>query len=150
MTAYQIDPSTGAILFPDGFVLVPPYDNARYLEYATWVQAGNVPAQIALPTALVASAWRITKTAFRNRFTLTEKVMLEIACLDNPAATMAQRQQAAMLRVSMADTASATFIDLLRTDTRAGVYMLESVGLIAIGRALIILDAPVGIEERPL
>ena len=150
MTAYQIDPSTGAILFPDGFVLVPPYDSARYLEYAAWVQAGNVPAQIALPAALLASVWRITKTAFRNRFTLAEKVTLEIACLDNPAATMAQRQQSAMLRVSMADTASATFIDLSRLDTRSGVQMLESAGLLAAGRALIILDAPITLEERPL
>jgi hypothetical protein len=76
--------------------------------------------------------------------------MLEIACLDNPAATMTQRQQAAMLRVSMADTASASFVDLSRLDTRSGVQTLEAAGLLAVGRAMTILDAPVTLEERPL
>jgi hypothetical protein len=150
MISYQIDPGTGAIRFPDGSILTPPYDGVRYLEYAEWVQAGNSPEQAVIPVAPLVGAWRITKTAFRNRFTLPEKVMLEIACLDNPAATMTQRQQAAMLRVSMTDTASASFIDLSRTDTRYGVQMLESAGLLAAGRALIILDTPVVLEERPL
>lgn len=93
---------------------------------------------------------RITKLAFRNRFTRAEKVALEIASLDDPSAAMAQRQQAAALRANLADTAAATFIDLLREDTRAGVELLESSGLLAVGRALEILDAPVQAEEQPL
>lgn len=43
MTDYQVDPDTGAIHFPDGFILLPPYDDPRYLEYAGWVQSGNAP-----------------------------------------------------------------------------------------------------------
>ena len=92
----------------------------------------------------------ITRLAFRNRFTQAEKVMLELAALDDPAAPMAQRQQSAAVRASMADTAAATFIDLSRQDTRAGVQMLEAAGLLSAGRALEILDAPIQPEERPL
>ena len=92
--------------------------------------------------------WRITKLAFRNRFTMGEKVAMEIAALDNPAAPMAQRQQAAALRANLSDTASATYIDLTRPDTRAGVQALEAAGLLAAGRAAEILDSPVVDSER--
>lgn len=93
---------------------------------------------------------RITRLAFRNRFTQTEKVMLELAALDDPTAPMPQRQQAAAVRVHLADVAASTFVDLARTDTRAGVQSLEAAGLLAPGRALQILDAPVQAHERPL
>lgn len=92
---------------------------------------------------------RITRLAFRNRFAQAEKVALEIAALDNPAAPMAQRELSAAIRVSMADTAAATFIDLSRAETRAGVQMLEAGGLLAEGRALEILDAPIDQSEKP-
>lgn len=93
---------------------------------------------------------RITRLAFRNRFTQAEKVMLELAALDDPTAPMAQRQQAAAIRVYLADVAASTFVDLARADTRAGVQALEAAGLLAPGRALQILDAPVQAHERPL
>ena len=95
-----------------------------------------------------ASGQRITRLAFRNRFTQAEKVTLEIASLDDPTAAMAVRQQAAALRVALADQANATYIDLDRADTRAGVQQLETLGLLAAGRALEILDAPVQAVER--
>lgn len=84
----------------------------------------------------------ITKLAFRSRFTPAEKVGIEIAQLDNPAATMPERANAAALRASQADLAVATYIDLDRADTRAGVLALEQFGLLAKGRALQILDTP--------
>lgn len=93
---------------------------------------------------------RITRLAFRNRFTTAEKVALEIAALDNPAAAMPARAQAAALRANQADLAAATFVDLQRADTRAGVQMLEAAGLLATGRVLEILDAEITPEERPL
>ena len=93
---------------------------------------------------------RVTRLAFRNRFTQSEKVALELAALDDPAATMAQRQQAAAIRVHLADVAASTFIDLAAQDTRAGVQALEAGGLLTEGRALEILDAPVQPNERPL
>ena len=91
---------------------------------------------------------RITRLAFRNRFTLAEKTMLELAALDSPSAPMPQRQQSAMLRAYLADVAASSFIDLQRADTRAGVQMLEQAGLIAAGRALQILDTPIEPSER--
>lgn len=90
---------------------------------------------------------KITRLAFRNRFTQTEKVTLELAAADNPAATMPTRQLAASLRARMADQRDATYVDLDRADTRAGVLALETYGLIAAGRALEILDATVTAEE---
>lgn len=90
----------------------------------------------------------ITRLAFRNRFTQAEKVALELASLDNPAATLAQRQQAAGLRVNLKDQENATFIDLGRPDTRAGVQQLQAAGLIGAGRAEVILDTPVLESEK--
>ena len=100
--------------------------------------------------AKASEAGRITKLAFRNRFTQVEKVTMEIASLDDPSAAMAQRQQAAALRANLADTAAAIWIDLTRADTRAGVQMLEAAGLLGAGRALEILDTPAQPHERPL
>lgn len=91
---------------------------------------------------------RITRLAFRNRFTQAEKVMLELAALDDPTAPMTQRQQAAAIRVYLADVAASTFVDLARQDTRGGVHALESYGLIAPGRSAEILDSPILASER--
>ena len=40
---YNLDPNTGDIQLEDGSVISPPYDDPRYLDYAAWVQIGNVP-----------------------------------------------------------------------------------------------------------
>jgi hypothetical protein len=91
--------------------------------------------------------WRITKLAFRNRFTQSEKVAIEIAALDDPAAPMQQRAMSAALRASQMDVQAAQFIDLTRADTRAGVQQLEAVGILAAGRAAVILDTPPSEQE---
>ena len=91
----------------------------------------------------------ITTLAFRNRFTLGEKVALEIASMDDPSAQMTQRQQAAMVRVYLSDVNNAKYIDLDRPDTRAGVQALEAAGLLAAGRSSEILDAPIEAIEMP-
>lgn len=85
----------------------------------------------------------LTRLEFRNRFTLTEKVTIELTAADNPSATMQQRQLAATLRVFLDDLASAQYVDESRPDTQAGVRALEQYGLIATGRADEIL-APSG------
>jgi hypothetical protein len=92
---------------------------------------------------------RVTVLAFRNRFTQTEKVTIELAALDVPSGTMPQRLAAATIRANLADMAVANFIDLDRDDTRAGVQAMESAGIIAAGRAVEILDAPIQDVERP-
>lgn len=91
---------------------------------------------------------RITKLTFRNRFTKAEKAGIEFAALDDPTASIAQRQQAAALRADLKDQEQATFIDLDDENTRTGVLTLEVAGLIASGRAVEILDAPVQDKER--
>ena len=90
----------------------------------------------------------LSKLGFRNRFTMAEKAAIEIAALDDPAAPMPARMVAATLRASLADQRDATYIDPLRPDTRAGVIQLETYGVIAAGRALEILDAPIQDGER--
>lgn len=100
----------------------------------------------AFPPAPVPRRW-VTRLAFRNRFTHAEKSALEMASLDNPNADMPTRMQAAGLRVAMKDQENATYIDLDRADTRAGTIALETAGLLAAGRALEILDAPIEAHE---
>lgn len=125
---------------PEAFMQAPAdFDVTRMGDY---VHDGT---SLSLP-----SDTRITRLAFRNRFTQSEKVMLELAGLDDPTAPMPQRQQAAAIRVHLADVAASTFVDLGRADTRAGVQSLEAAGLLAPGRALQILDAPLQAHERTL
>ena len=112
----------------------------RYPE-GNYRQAPDVPAPEAADR-------RITKLAFRNRFTKAEKAGIEFAALDDPTAPISQRQQAAALRADLKDQEQATFIDLDDEDSRAGVLTLEAVGLIANGRAVEILDTPVQDNER--
>ena len=131
--------ATDAYTGPDAFIDAPAdLDVTRLGEYSF---ADGV---LTLPPSR-----RITRLAFRNRFTTAEKVALEIAALDNPAAPMPARAQAAALRANQADLSAATYVDLDRPDTRAGVQILEAAGLLAAGRALVILDASVTNQERP-
>jgi hypothetical protein len=101
------------------------------------------------PAAPVSEVYtKLSKLAFRDRFTSAEKTALELASLDNPAATMEVRAGSAALRVYKEDVASAKYIDPKLPNTRNGVLALESFALIAAGRALEILDAPIQAHER--
>ena len=132
--------ATDAYTGPDEYIDAPAdFDVTRLAEYR--YEDGAL---------VLAPDTRITRLAFRNRFTSAEKMALEMAALDDPTAPMAQRQQAAAIRVHLADVATSTFIDLAAQDTRAGVLALEAGGLLTEGRALEILDAPVQPHERPL
>lgn len=91
---------------------------------------------------------RMTVLAYRNRFTSVEKVAIEMAALDDPTADMAARTQAAAVRVYVQDLATAKYIDPQDEATRAGAQALEAAGLLAEGRALEILDAPILAKER--
>lgn len=91
---------------------------------------------------------RMTVLALRNRFTQAEKVAIEMASLDNPAATLEARTFAAGLRAMMADLNAASHVNRLRKDTRDGVIQIEAAAVIGPGRALIILDAPIEPHER--
>lgn len=94
------------------------------------------------------SDWKITVLAFRNRFTKIEKITMDLASIDDPTKPMNQRQLAASIRVDLRDTDNASYIDLTRPETITGVNALETYGLIAIGRANVILTAQIADSER--
>lgn len=83
----------------------------------------------------------ITRLAFLSRFTDAEAVAIDLASI---GATV----PAASMRRYLNKVNAATFIDLDRPETRAGVLALEAAGVLAAGRALAILDAPIQPEER--
>lgn len=91
----------------------------------------------------------MTVLAFRNRFTKSEKVRIELAAIDDPAADQALRERAATVRIGQADLAAATYVDVDRADTREDVLSFEAMGLLDDdGRALAILDDPIQAHER--
>lgn len=91
----------------------------------------------------------ITRAAFRARFTQAEKVAIEMAGLDDPAASLEARSQAAAIRTYQKDVDAAEFIDLTAPATAGGVQALEAAGLLADGRAVEILISPVQWTELP-
>ncbi len=135
MTRYQL---------PDGSIVIADAD------FIAAHHPGAVVAPDLVPDPPAPVFTRLTKLGFRSRFTAAEKTAIELASLDDPAAPMAQRQQAAYIRVYLADVAAATYIDPQHVDTRSGVQALEAAGLIGAGRALEILDAPVQADEAYL
>jgi hypothetical protein len=123
-----------AMEIPEGYTLEGQTVNSDYLtELATPKNYGR----------------KITVLAFRNRFTMQEKVMIEIAGCDDPNAEIGPRMNAAYVRASLKDTDNAAYIDLDQDDTRSGVQVMEAQGLIAMGRATEILDSPVQAHEIP-
>ncbi len=132
-----------------GFPTVQCYtfgDGSVY-EDLIWDAGDPIPSQETLDAWINANPIidhpKITVLAFRNRFTQQEKIAMELASIDNPAAPMQQRSLAASLRVAQADLNVATYVDTTRPDTIAGIQSLETYGIIGVGRADEILNAPV-------
>jgi hypothetical protein len=98
-----------------------------------------VPEPLAEPSP---EARKITRLAFLSRFTDAEAITLDLA---SQGATV----EAATMRRYLSKVNAATYIDLDRGDTRAGVIALEGAGILGAGRALVILDAPVQPDEVP-
>lgn len=92
------------------------------------------------PPAPPAESFKITRLAFLNRFTDAEAIAIDLA---SQGATV----PAASMRRYMQKVNAATYIDLGRADTRAGVQALEAAGLLAAGRATVILNTPPTAEE---
>lgn len=114
-------------------------------ETIQWDAGDPIPDKTTLDQWIAANpvneSTRITVLAFRNRFTQQEKVAMDLASIDNPAATMQQRTLAASLRVAQADLNVATYVDTSRPDTIAGIQALETYGILGTGRANAILNA---------
>ena len=119
------------------------YNHTEQLVFAQW--PGCVQEEVVQPEPqppVYSGSWRITKFAFRARFAYDEKIAIELAGLDNPNGNQQARGRSAALRVYQQDIVVATFVDLKRPDVRAGVQSLEDAGLLAPGRAAVILDTP--------
>lgn len=96
----------------------------------------------------------ITKLAFDSRFSMTEAVNLKLAQAmpaRNEGESNEDYQQrcivAASVQVLQSRLNMASYIDLDRDDTRAGVMSLETMGLLGTGRALEILDGEIAEHE---
>lgn len=79
----------------------------------------------------------ITKLAFKQRLTQAERIAIRAAASSNPIV---------FDFLDILD--SATFVDLQRADTIDGINAMEVAGLLAVGRATEILNAPVQDYER--
>lgn len=132
-----------------GYSLTPETQSDYVYPVDGWLWFATLAEALTGMSAPVSAASHITTLAFDNRFTDAELVALELTALDNPSSGAATRQLAASLRVNQRKVTRANFIDLQRTDTRAGVIQLETAGLLGVGRALQILDAPIQTQERP-
>lgn len=123
----------------------PPAHGPRIVgdPYPNWTGTAWVLLPYAEPVAPtpepVVEDKRITRLAFRNRFTFSERIAIEQA-----AGTDVQ------VRVLQKDMEAATWVDLSRQDTLQGLQLLASKGLITLARASEILNNPIQDLERPL
>lgn len=150
--SYILNLATGVVTRVSDGTQVAPAQSAEdplYLDYTNWITSGNQPTLVNIPPpASIDMGRKITKLAFRNRFTSAEKVSLEMMSLDDPSAPLATRQVSAALRVYLKDLDNAKFIDLGRTDTEAAVLRLSALGIITMERAGAILNDPIQSEEK--
>jgi hypothetical protein len=79
---------------------------------------------------------RISKLAFRNRFTFAEKVIIESAMVSSPE-----------LKAWYQDFLVSHYIDLNRLDTQQGIMFLAAAGILTVARANEILTAPLQEHE---
>lgn len=125
-------PDMIALEYLDSSLMGKRYEGGQWVELPPQPE----PLPVAEPVA------QITRLAFLSRFTDEEAVALDLASI---GATV----EAATLRRYLSKVNAASFIDLSREDTRAGVQALEPMGILAEGRALEILDAPIQAHEVP-
>jgi hypothetical protein len=88
------------------------------------------------PNGTAIASIRITKLAMRQRFTVTEMLGM-----------MAAANTVPIVQYLMDNLTVATYIDLNRPDTIAGINLLVSLSLISQSRATAILTTPPTIEE---
>lgn len=139
---YTINIATGTVTRnSDGKQVAPAQstDDLDYIEYVTWVGNGNTPTEVNIP---IQQSIKITRFAFRSRFTAAEKVALEFAMMDDPTSGPQQRQIAAMLRVFVKDLENAQFVVLDRADIQMGVQQLVQLNILTPERAAAILTTP--------
>lgn len=122
--ANQLEVQIGWVLY--GGNLVPA---------AGWVFSDG--AYTPNPSMGIASL-KITRLAFRNRFTSAEKAAIY---------TVAATPQGIGLKIYLDDLSSSTYIDLVRPDTIGGIQQLAALGIIAAERVAVILSTTVRSTE---
>lgn len=124
-------------------------DPANYAQAAQGAQAAiditDMPQQpqvgwiftgaALIPPAGQMASTQITKLAFRERFTTAELVGILTAAAGTSATALE-------LQIMMQNQSLATYIDLTRSDTQAGVEFLVALGLLTQPRATAILTTP--------
>lgn len=83
------------------------------------------------------SSSKITRLAFKQRFTTEERLAIRAEAAVNPLVYDFQ---------DLVD--SATYIDLERADTASSVNTLEQLGLIGVGRSIEVLSSVINEGER--
>lgn len=115
-----------------------PTINGQLVREATYFDDGTFGVvEYTFESAEPVQDWRVTKLAFKQRFTQQERIAIRAAAESIPEVYDFQDL-----------VNSATFIDLSRPDTIAAVNAIEQLGLIEAGRVSIILGPPVEEIER--
>lgn len=82
----------------------------------------------------------LTTLEFLRRLTMAEEAAIDIASIDDPAGTPEERMQQATLRAAMRRLMAAEYVDMADAELIGLLAMLESVGLLAAGRAAEIIE----------
>ena len=141
---YMIDERTGRVIrISDGKIIAPTQSilDQDFISYNLWIDQGNAP--IIINDGADSGIKKITKLAFTNRFTITEKIAIEIASIDNIAGTMQERQVAASLRVYLEDIDRASFIDLSDPGLPDALSYLVLLGILTQDRINEIINNPI-------
>ena len=87
---YRINTRNGEIHCEDGAIIAPPYADARYQEYAEWVQAGNSPEEF---SDVQTSPVPVSVSRFKARAALFQVGLFETvnAMMNDPATPMIHR-----------------------------------------------------------
>lgn len=130
MTTYTLDPITGVLSKDDGSI-IPQDDTVQaYLDYVTWLNAGNSPTSYHAPSSTASR--RISKLSFINRFTDVES-----ASIITISKTVIEIETWLFKLNMTTPEPDGTSIDLDDPRTVAGVtailYTLEQAGAIAAG-----------------
>ena len=74
---------------------------------------------------------------------MQEKILIDLTSIDNPTASIEQRQLSAFLRVILTDLSQVTYVDLADVRLHDMLNALTQYGLLASGRADEIINAPI-------
>jgi hypothetical protein len=146
---YTLNASTGVVTRDSDGAQVAPIDNpnnVNYLDYIAWIDMGNSPKTVyeaVIETAIV------TKLAFRNRFSIEEKVKIELLTENAPDDTQELKTLRAGLKVFMEDMSQAEFIDLKSEGVQMAIGLMVKYEVITSERGEVILTSPILPHEIP-